>query len=223
MSKRRPGETKLLTEPEVRRVLAKVLMRLASELGVEVDALAARLTVWISFRAPGVGAPAAEAPPPSEPTPSEPPPACDEPSGPPPPEKEETDRETAVDAALEALVAGWAAPRGDEWSADWSKPRGGMLLAAMAHHGVAPAETLMIGYDFVDQEAASAAGVDYVDQKDLIGVDAFDFGFDADKMQGRLVPPGAAAAVRAPGSFAAERKSKEPKQMRSPQGRGRGA
>ena len=90
----------------------------------------------------------------------------------------------------------------------------------MHAHGVAPSETLMLGYDLVDQQAASLAGVDYINQQHLIGVENFDDGFDVEKMGERLVPPGSAAAVRAPGSFAAEKRSKESKQKvvpRSPE------
>ena len=67
----------------------------------------------------------------------------------------------------------------------------------------------MIGYDFVDQEAASRAGIDYVDQQHLIGVENFDAGFDedtmCDKQRTHLVPPGTAPSVNAPRSFATEK------------------
>ena len=100
-------------------------------------------------------------------------------------------------------------PHLPEWSAAWAKPQPGMLLDALHAHGVGPGEALMLGYDFVDEQAASLAGVAYLDQQHLIGVEHFDAGFDEGEVSKHLVEPGAAGAVRAPGSFAAEKRSKE--------------
>ena len=140
--------------------------------------------------------------------------------------REEEEECRDKDAAARELAKTWAAARDGEWSEEWSKPQGGMLRAAMAHHGVAASEALMVGYDFVDQQAASLAGVDYVDQQHLFGVEMFDGGFDLQKMSTRLVHPDRAPGAQAPGSFAAEKRSKEFKKQdrvpRSPQAAGRG-
>ena len=64
---------------------------------------------------------------------------------------------------------------------------------------------IQVGYDFSDQEAASRAGVAYIDQQYLIGVENFDAGFDEARAADRLVPPGVQASARAPDSFAPEK------------------
>ena len=86
----------------------------------------------------------------------------------------------------------------------------------MDHHGVAPADTLMVGYDFVDQEAASRAGVDYIDQKHMIGVEMFDCGFGLERMSERFIEAGTTAKVQAPGAFAAVIRSKSSKEKAMP-------
>jgi phosphoglycolate phosphatase-like HAD superfamily hydrolase len=92
-----------------------------------------------------------------------------------------------------------------------------MLSAAMRFHGADSSETLMVGYDFVDLEAASRAGVDYIDQQHLIGVERFDCGFDQAQVDERVVSAGVTRGVRAPGSFAAAAKRKAGEQLpRSP-------
>ena len=198
VSKHRPGESMLLEERQVRRVLATLLRRLASELGVGEAALAAKVSVFVSYRAPGVDGDGAalaatasalqqqqrEAKPPS-------------------------DKVLALERELdEGLVATWAAARHDEWSAEWAKPCPGMLLAAMRHHGVEAAQALMVGYDFNDLEAASRAGVAYIDQRHLLGVESFDVGFDADRIADRLIKPGVKTGAKAPDSFAPEKMKK---------------
>ena len=55
-----------------------------------------------------------------------------------------------------------------------------MLLAAMAEEGVHAHECLMVGYDYVDREAAHTAQTNYVAQEHLLGR------FDADLMGDRL-------------------------------------
>ena len=98
-----------------------------------------------------------------------------------------------------------------------------MLLAALKLHGVEPEDALMVGYDFVDRQAADEAGVDYIDQQHLLGVENFDPGFDVCKMGERLVRPGTAPGVFAPGAFAAEARRAEAKGKpvpRSPQAAG---
>jgi hypothetical protein len=95
--------------------------------------------------------------------------------------------DTSKDAEARELALRWAAPREGEWTESWCKPHPDMLLAAMKHHQVDPAHTLMIGYDFIDQEAASKAGVDYVDQQHVLGVEHFDGGFELAHMHERLV------------------------------------
>jgi len=44
------------------------------------------------------------------------------------------------------------------WNEDWRKPAPGMLLHAMTITGVTPEQTLMVGDDETDQQAAIAAG-----------------------------------------------------------------
>ena len=44
-----------------------------------------------------------------------------------------------------------------------------MLLAAMAEEGVHAHECLMVGYDYVDREAAHTAQTNYVAQEHLLG------------------------------------------------------
>jgi HAD superfamily hydrolase (TIGR01662 family) len=48
------------------------------------------------------------------------------------------------------------------WNRAWRKPAPGMLLYAMSRNGVEPYETLMIGDSEEDQQAAAAAGCDFV-------------------------------------------------------------
>lgn len=49
------------------------------------------------------------------------------------------------------------------------KPEPGMLLTIMQHYGVSPAETLYVGNDAVDQEAAARAGTAFTWSQDLFG------------------------------------------------------
>ena len=153
--------------------------------------------------------------------------------------------EKALRERLDVLISfrapGSAAPRGDggelpegsveeEWSERWCKPQPGMLLDAAARAGVAAEETLLVGYDFVDREAASRAGIGYIDQQHLlgaepvgtastplgfpthnlmrIGVEGFDIGFDAERVKEFFVPGEDAKRPRAqaPESFAAKKK-----------------
>lgn len=62
-------------------------------------------------------------------------------------------------------------PVGEEnaplWSESWRKPNPGMLLQAMADHGVTPAETLMVGDSEDDRLAAEKAGVEFVSAEDF--------------------------------------------------------
>ena len=71
-------------------------------------------------------------------------------------------------------------------------------------------DALMVGYDYVDEEAARHAGVRYIDQQHLLGVEQLDPGFNEESVGERVLEPGsgAHAKVQAPGSFAAEKKSK---------------
>ena len=142
-----------------------------------------------------------------------------------PPNDKVLGEERALD---EGLVASWAVAREGEWSAGWAKPSPDMLLAAMRHHGVEASSTLMIGYDFTDQEAASRAGVAYIDQQHLIGVENFDIGFHEEEMGNRLISPGAGVTARAPDSFAPEKMKKRKAAsanlpQRSPSSKGRAA
>ena len=78
-----------------------------------------------------------------------------------------------------------------------------MLLAAMAEEGVHAHECLMVGYDYVDREAAHTAQTNYVAQEHLLGR------FDADLMGDRLTIAGddeAPLATKAPGNFAAQKR-----------------
>ena len=78
-----------------------------------------------------------------------------------------------------------------------------MLLAAMAEEGVRAHEALMVGFDYVDREAAHAAQTNYVAQEHLLGR------FDADLMGDRLTIAGddeAPLATKAPGNFAAQKR-----------------
>ena len=101
----------------------------------------------------------------------------------------------AAGAAEEALIA-------REWSEAWCKPRPGMLLASMAEAGVHAHEALMVGFDYVDREAAHAAQTNYVSQEHLLGR------FDIDEMDERLTIPSdeEAQGTKAPGNFAAQSK-----------------
>jgi len=73
---------------------------------------------------------------------------------------------------------------------------------------VAAEDTLLVGYDFVDREAASRAGIGYIDQQHLLGVEGFDIGFDAERVKEFFVPGEDAKRPRAqaPESFAAKKK-----------------
>ena len=104
----------------------------------------------------------------------------------------------------------------DEWSAEWSKPSPGMLEYAIRRHRVSKQHALMVGYDFVDLEAAARAEVGYVNQSDLVGVEMFDSGFDPDAIEKRYVAPGmssksATKTADAPSAFAAAQRSKSAK------------
>ena len=75
-----------------------------------------------------------------------------------------------------------------------------MLLAAMAADGVHAHEALMVGFDYVDREAAYAAQTNYVAQEHLLGR------FEAELMGERLALAGdeeAPLETKAPGNFAA--------------------
>ena len=94
-----------------------------------------------------------------------------------------------------------------------------MLLEAMAAHAVEPSETLMLGYDMVDEEAASRAGVPYIEQQYLLGVEMFDAGFDEDRVDEWYLPASREfkkPTAKAPGSVAAHSRSKEGKRMGVP-------
>ena len=199
-SRARPGEAEESKVPEekVRSVMAALMARLASELGLTDAQLSTKVSLRISFRAPGTTSRV----PTSAPAPEEP--------------KVLTGGATMVAAAAGGVVL---AIEGEEWSEAWAKPQPGMLFDALEQHGVGASAALMVGYDFVDQEAASRAGVMYVNQQHLLGVENFDTGFDEKNMNKeseRIIEPGAAAKVRAPGSFAAEKRSKEGQMPRSP-------
>ena len=60
-----------------------------------------------------------------------------------------------------AAAAAAAAGASEARSAEWCKPRPGMLLRAMEHAGAKPNQTLVIGHDVLDEEAARNAGADY--------------------------------------------------------------
>ena len=181
VSKTRPGEgeDKMLTEEKVREVLDKMMMRIASELGVEKAALEERISLFISFAAPGVMAPPAL---------------------------------TTTDVVKAEPMETDAAQNG--WSPSWAKPQPGMLHAALAYHDVEASEALMVGYDYVDEQAASNGGVVYVDQGHLIGVETKgamrDWGFEGeDEIKKRLKQPDNTAPPRtsAPRSFATEKQA----------------
>ena len=136
-------------------------------------------------------------------------------------EEEALRKKLTVDVSYRAHGVSTLPPGADaespEWSDAWSKPQAGMLNHAMAKHGVtSPSDVLMIGYDFVDQEAAANVGIHYVDQKHLIGVERFDPGFDEEAIDHWHVTAGASTRptqARAPGSFAtlkAEKRASDP-------------
>ena len=81
-----------------------------------------------------------------------------------------------------------------------------MLLDAMAADGVRAHEALMVGFDYVDREAAYAAQTNYVAQEHLLGR------FDAELMGERLALAGdeeAPLETKAPGNFAAQKRRAE--------------
>ena len=87
------------------------------------------------------------------------------------------------------------------WSAEWCKPRPGMLLAAMDAAGVPPHETLMVGFDYVDREAAHAAETNYIPHEHLLGR------FDSERVGEHLVLAGEEQqATKAPGNFAQQKR-----------------
>jgi hypothetical protein len=53
-----------------------------------------------------------------------------------------------------------------------------------------------------------------VDQQHVLGVEHFDGGFELAHMHERLVRPGTAVEVTAPGSFAAKKRSEEAKHQK---------
>ena len=59
-----------------------------------------------------------------------------------------------------------------------------MLLAAMEEAGVPPHEALMVGFDYVDREAAHAAETNYLQQEHLLGR------FDSESVGKHLMLPG---------------------------------
>lgn len=101
----------------------------------------------------------------------------------------------------ELCVRTYIAPQGRETQADaelrgeWEKPGGGMLLQAMRDASVAPAEALMVGFDYTDAQAAFAAGVGHIDSKALFGGEDLDENF---------LPPGQARGGSAAPSVFAE-------------------
>lgn len=56
-----------------------------------------------------------------------------------------------------------------EWSEAWRKPNPGMLLQAASDFGVALADCLYVGDMDTDEAAATAAGMAYMDEKQLFG------------------------------------------------------
>ena len=275
VSKTRPGEhhETRQTVPGVRSVLDTLMKRLASELGLSSKELEAKVSLKVSFRAPGAPLPvslAAQAPSgqlgvKTMDTASAPSPTLDGYTMPTmrlpasPPElvpgaiaARSTSQEktaTAVTAATttshaattthattDAATAtdgdeGSAAAAGrvcndegsaEEWSEEWAKPRPGMVNAALKEHGLRPeidaSACLYVGYDFVDQDTASAAGVDYIDQQFLLGVERFDVGFEHDDAADAKVNM---KRVVAPRAFASERNGTKPV-PRSPNSRAAG-
>lgn len=83
----------------------------------------------------------------------------------------------------ELSVRSYIAPQGRETHADadlhdeWDKPGGGMLRQAMRDAGVAPADALMVGFDYTDAQAAFAARVGHIDSKALFGGEDLDENF----------------------------------------------
>jgi len=55
------------------------------------------------------------------------------------------------------------------WRRDWRKPSGSMLLHAMDRCNVAPEQTLMVGDSDEDQQAAAAAGCDFIWAHEFFG------------------------------------------------------
>jgi D-glycero-D-manno-heptose 1,7-bisphosphate phosphatase len=70
-----------------------------------------------------------------------------------------TARLAAADAVLDALLF---APDTPDQATERRKPGPGMLREAMARFGVAPADTVMIGDQPTDAEAAHRAGIDFI-------------------------------------------------------------
>ena len=60
------------------------------------------------------------------------------------------------------------------WTKAWTKPAAGQLRQAMAEAGAKPHETLMIGRDERDREAARNAGVAYMPYHKLCNEFALD-------------------------------------------------
>lgn len=56
-----------------------------------------------------------------------------------------------------------------EWWQEWRKPAPGMLLYAMRLRDVTPADTLMVGDDVEDMQAASAAGCTFMYPHEFFG------------------------------------------------------
>jgi hypothetical protein len=100
----------------------------------------------------------------------------------------------------ELCMRTYIAPQGRDTQADsdlrdgWGKPGDGMLRQAMRDAGVEPADALMVGFDYVDAQAAFAAGVGHIDSKALFG------GQDLDE---NFLPPGKVrGGTAAPSAFA---------------------
>ena len=119
-----------------------------------------------------------------------------------------------------------------EWSEEWCKPRPGMLLAAMAacrvgapDGGLASDKVLMIGADYVDEEAAHHAKVAYMPFQHLVQTApssaSYFHCFKKEHVGDYLVAAGAPVGqTRAPGSFASEQhKRKQEKQAAAHQKR----
>ena len=230
-SRSRPGEEaeRLWSRAEVDATLGALTERLASELGVAVDELRARVLLvpspYVSYRAEGD---TRAAPPPALAAAFAEAAAAAATTRAAAIASDSADTTVAPAAAVATAHPGQVAPAAEhdaegarrallarEWSAEWCKPRPGMLLAAMADAGVAPHEALMVGFDYADREAAHAAETNHISHDFLL------FGFDHDRVGDHLTIPGEEQkATSAPGNFAAQRKRKAQYEKGSPGGRG---
>jgi D-glycero-D-manno-heptose 1,7-bisphosphate phosphatase len=67
------------------------------------------------------------------------------------------------DAALQLC------PHSVESHCDCRKPKAGMLHRIMRYYDVAPGETVFVGNSSTDREAANAAGVDFLEAREVFG------------------------------------------------------